>query len=325
MKVIIIITLIQLIFTASEGFTKLRKPSASAISRFIKKYNWSNDMCLYRCTTIPDTLNDYCNFYVGSEEYLNQFFQCSKDQSNRKYCKGVSDGDVIGRCVSLKRFYGEKCNKDADCQSGKCVDTKCAYLNDGDQCQNDKDCGKNSYCQSDPKLFKSFCKPYVNEEGGDCVRYKVKCSPHFYCNNNSKCELRGKLADGEKPEDKSLCKSFHTDMQGLCSSEECTDLDDPFTCTLDKKIAEKWPTIDWNTEKHSDYDGRNIGVADVIDMNLNEEIEVLSFLCDEEVLDCLKPILKEGHVLQTYDAYNVDRITDNDIRELLDYRPTPIN
>lgn len=171
----------------------------------------------------------YCHLY-GREgtgvfsSFTDLYRACPKGQK----CVIVNG---IGQCLQKSPLYaiGEACKVHSECQSGNCKEQKCAYLNDGDVCNEDRNCGLSSYCSMDGK-----CTP-LKKAGEECVQDK-QCEMKLACgtvddSNVMKCTAMFSLEKGSRASNEKLCKSGYVTSIG--NVYYCADATiDDYNCTI---------------------------------------------------------------------------------------------
>ena len=163
--------------------------------------------------------------FDGKDELVTQYY--GKCKSN-EICVETTFGEIGGfghKCVKVKSLLKleKDCVAKGECQSGVCKDNKCSYLNSGDVCSNDINCGNGLYCKrmySQEYLDGSYgvCTEYV-PEGGNCS--DDECKPYLACGTDNKCVKKFSLDDGDETVESSACKSGFSDShsgKNICIS-----------------------------------------------------------------------------------------------------------
>lgn len=156
----------------------------------------------------------YC--YHVNEDDDGLFFYYAGCSSNQK-CYPVNDGTDDEICQAEKKKIGATCTEDSECKSGKCASEKCAYVEAGQSCTSNSNCGTKAYCSSN-----LVCTNYL-EENAECE--SALCLPIYMCANKSGkkiCQKRFTIENGKETEDASLCKSGfsfkNTDQKKYCGT-----------------------------------------------------------------------------------------------------------
>ena len=148
------------------------------------------------------------------------------------YVKKCGDGKICneysGNCEDEPKNlpFGAQCSTDNDCKSNTCLNNKCSYLSDGENCddQNEK-CGLNSYCKIASKNPKSYaCAKYI--EKGEVCQDEDKCKKGLVCakvgnETTSKCTKQYSVDDGVNKDNSEVCKSMEKYKIKDGTSEVC--------------------------------------------------------------------------------------------------------
>lgn len=147
----------------------------------------------------------FCHIYgtegTGTLSQFSEYFRtCPRDE----ICK-VPLASKVGQCVKNIKLISENepCNVSSECMSGVCKNSKCVYVPDGQSCDFDSNCGRESFC-GDNKT----CVP-LKKEGEDCNLDK-ECQVGLACGktngNKEKCTKMFSLNPGDQSNNELLCK-----------------------------------------------------------------------------------------------------------------------
>ena len=119
----------------------------------------------------------------------------------RIYCKSLG----------LLKFHGDSCNINADCYSDKCVSNKCVAKEDNENCSEDYECGKHSFCMN------GNCTKYATKD--EICSDDLQCAFGYICANTDdgtmKCLEQNSIRAGSKADNKDLCESGFS-QDGKC-------------------------------------------------------------------------------------------------------------
>lgn len=148
------------------------------------------------------------------------------------YVKKCGDGKIcnedFGNCEDepKKLPFGAQCSTDSDCKSNTCLNNKCSYLSDGENCDNKNEkCGLNSYCKIASKNPTSYvCAKY--KEKGEVCQDEYECKKGLVCatvgtETTSKCTKKYSVDDGVKTDKSEVCKSMEKYKNKDGTSEVC--------------------------------------------------------------------------------------------------------
>ena len=145
-------------------------------------------------------------------------------------CSRKFRGRAITYCEkrNILKFHDEYCDIDAECLTKMCIDNKCIGREDGEPCEQDYECGKESFC---------------NQRFGVCMRYAtnneicssdLKCAFGYICvstdNGTKKCLEQFSIKAGGKASDSRLCESYYI-SEGTCYDYRMRDNKELKVCT----------------------------------------------------------------------------------------------
>jgi hypothetical protein len=151
----------------------------------------------------------------------------------REVCMRPGTDDSLTYCQKLNilKYHDEYCNIDAECLTQRCVDHKCTGQDDGEACEQDYECGKESFCSTQDGL--SFCRRYATKYD-TCNDYNLKCAFGYKCVSNDdgsmECREQFSVKAGEEVSDSSLCESGYS-SKGICYDYRMKDNKELQVCT----------------------------------------------------------------------------------------------
>ena len=148
-------------------------------------------------------------------------------------CSGKPEGgdDSLTYCEkrSTSKYHDEYCDIDAECLTRRCVNNKCTGRRDGETCEQDFECGKQSFCD----MFNMFCRRYARE-GDTCNDDNLKCAFGYVCvstdDGSMKCREEYSVKAGGEASDSSLCESEYS-SEGICYDYRMRDNEELKVCT----------------------------------------------------------------------------------------------
>lgn len=279
-------------------------------------------------TTAPD---NKCAM-LSIPNVLPNIYHCSKTDSMKTYCFDFKINpeqlQLDGNCLPRKQFYSESCQKDEDCYTMNCKNNTCQYKEDGQECENSKECGLKSYC--DHENYQ--CKKYrtLNQT---CEYNEGECSPDLFCTYivgelYNKCTKKGQLDNYEPTQDRRLCKSFHTEWDDYYQGDVCSghyepnDINHQIESVLFQQV--EW---DDDTVKLSDREGINYGLGANFDNYTDQFIEKYKIALGSDTA-CLRPVIREFLVGQAFiegeEKFLDISLTDEEAKKLLEKKDDPI-
>lgn len=164
----------------------------------------SETSCPRKKKECADDKAAYCHIY-GTEgtgtlsEFSEYFRTCPKNEN----CK-IPLASKVGQCLKNMFLLSENqtCSVSSECRSGVCKESKCIYVADGEICDFDSNCGRESFCENQK------CVP-LKKEGEDCI-FDKECQVGFACGktngNKEKCTKMFSLEPGDQSNNELLCK-----------------------------------------------------------------------------------------------------------------------
>ena len=114
-----------------------------------------------------------------------------RDSQDTYYYKKCNAGEIcsvdplsgIGQCAKniIKKKKGESCISMSECESLTCKEGKCTYIEDGDVCNENDNCGLNSFCMEHGAGNYRTCTPLKKED--------EECVTDDYCGFNMACGI----------------------------------------------------------------------------------------------------------------------------------------
>ena len=161
-----------------------------------------------------------------------------------------TNGEDYCHCVKVKEYIkdGDSCLFNKECQSGNCVNKKCAYIEDGEKCSSARSCNKKSSCN----YFNGFrCTPLSNKN--EQCNSSNDCGFGLLCNkeiNSSICTEMFSLEDGKESSEDFLCASGRR-YNGKCATTKtvnsnCTESD---TCQISVIVGGNEQTVSQKCEE----------------------------------------------------------------------------
>ena len=171
-----------------------------------------------------------------------------------KTCHTDSDGGYCYKDIELLE-EGDKCVLDKECKTQKCSQNKCAYLADGEECNESYQCGIKSKCYGSP----SKCVAYVGE-GASCKEVdgvEPPCRPGLVCgkiedDEEKTCIKQFSVENGKKVSDWRLCKNGN-----IGNDKKCTDLTEDkseWDAYVEEYIDEQEDVLKEDKKKLSDFE-----------------------------------------------------------------------
>ena len=118
---------------------------------------------------------------------------------------------IYCKSLGLLKFHGDSCNINADCYSDKCVSNKCVAKEDNENCSEDYECGKHSFCMN------GNCTKYATKD--EICSDDLQCAFGYICANTDdgtmKCLEQYSVRAGSKADNKNLCESGFS-QDGKC-------------------------------------------------------------------------------------------------------------
>ena len=173
-------------------------------------------------------------------EYTNYYRPCPAGE----ICLGKVEGNnSLSSCQTLPipKIHGESCNTNSDCITKNCIKNKCTGKEDGQSCDEDYECGKQSFCLRNNKT----CTRYANKN--ENCSDDLKCSFGYECvgteDGAMKCIEQFSVKVGGKAEATKLCESkvggngtcYDTRMKDGIEFKECTKKSDCVIEVIDEK------------------------------------------------------------------------------------------
>jgi hypothetical protein len=144
---------------------------------------------------------------------------------------GTDDSLTYCQKLNILKYHDEYCNIDAECLTQRCVDHKCTGQDDGEACEQDYECGKESFCSTLDGF--SFCRRYATKYD-TCNDYNLKCAFGYECVSNDdgsmECREQFSVKAGEEVSDSSLCESGYS-LEGICYDYRMKDNKEFQVCT----------------------------------------------------------------------------------------------
>ena len=174
-----------------------------------------------------------CKYETNDTIYLRA---CPYGEIWKRRPEGGDSSLTYCQSLNLLKFHDESCNLNTECYTNNCVKNKCTGKADGESCDKDYECGKESYCEG----YK--CTKYATKNGDFS---ELECPFGYKCvdtgNGLLKCIEYFSVKVGEIADDYILCES-NVMMDNKCYDErmkngkefqECEYFSDCVTEVLD--------------------------------------------------------------------------------------------
>lgn len=215
-------------------------------------YKCAEDLKLDTCYLEVDVNDSDSDVYVKP---------CSKG----KICNNIDDyTEKIRYCYKRPELLdeGDKCKLGKECKSGICKSEKCSYLNDGEECSGEENCGLNSYCRSG----KCFALAKLSDKCTD-TEGEIQCKAGLVCGKvgteatDKTCVKLYSVDDGTDVTSDEMCKSDNTDNSGKCAAKD--DKATEWKAYVDAFAKELDDFLDIDDEKQTELNEITLGDKDI--------------------------------------------------------------
>ena len=184
-----------------------------------------NHLCL-NSTKIKDR-----NVCIYETDDTNYYRPCPLGEVCSRKAIGSDNSLTYCEKFNTLKYHDEHCDIDAECLTKKCVDNKCTGKGDFESCEQDYECGKESFCSKYDGV--GFCSRYATKDE-ICNDDTWKCAFGYICvstnDGSMKCREQFSVKAGGKASDSSLCESGYS-LEGICYDYRMKDNKELQVCT----------------------------------------------------------------------------------------------
>ena len=183
-----------------------------------------------------------------------------KGCSKNKKCQAIetSNGEDLNQCVKVKEFRedGDSCEVNEECQSGNCLSGKCAYIADGQKCENSYSCQRNYRCNDNERVEAESVCVTLKASGAECEN-NYQCGFGLLCNTAvtpHMCTEMFSVENGKESDKDFLCKSgrqYHWKC-ATTKTENSTCSESTNSCKITYSNGESEQTVEQSCEKSSE-------------------------------------------------------------------------